>query len=369
MRSDSNIHIHEHKFTAVSYFCGCGGFDLGIVGGFTYRDQLYPQNPIEIISAYDVNMKAVETYHANIGLHAHVRDLSDTDPLDIPRADILLGGFPCQDFAACGPRRGLNSKRGRLYRTMIDYAAHHRPMLIVGENVPGLLTIDGGAVLETILSDLRAIGYRPEVWRLNAQDHGVPQARTRLIITAVRSDLSGCPAVPSPDFRSGPRTAKWAIGDLEEVTDEAIPNQSQYFKAGRAGRGNGQGDEKTKADEPGYTVRANAKSRIQFHYSLPRRLTIRECARLQTFPDNFVFGHPATTSMMQIGNAVPPVLAHRLGRSITEWLSDAVSGSGVSPGCPPVDRRPGSVQAARRCVSREKFDRRQKCAAHSSGGG
>ena len=109
--------------------------------------------------------------------------------------------------------------------------------------------------------------------------------------------------------------------DLETVKDESVPNQSQYFLANKAKKGNGQGDEVSKKGEPAYTIRANAKSRIHFHYSLNRRLTVRECARIQTFPDDFTFKHSKTTSIMQIGNAVPPMLAHAVGKSIANYCN------------------------------------------------
>lgn len=111
-----------------------------------------------------------------------------------------------------------------------------------------------------------------------------------------------------------------AIGDLVNVTDESVPNQSQYFGASRAKKGNGQGDESNKKDLPAYTIRANPKSRVQFHYSLDRRLTVRECARIQTFPDNFKFIHAKTTSISQIGNAVPPMLAYIVAKTIVNYL-------------------------------------------------
>ena len=117
-------------------------------------------------------------------------------------------------------------------------------------------------------------------------------------------------------------TTRWAIEDLESIVDDTVPNQSQYFKASKANRGNGQGDEVSPADAPSYTIRANAKSRVQFHYRLPRRLTVRECARIQTFPDTFVFPHSATTNIMEIGNAVPPVLGNLVATSIQRFLEE-----------------------------------------------
>lgn len=161
------------------------------------------------------------------------------------------------------------------------------------------------------------------MWTLYAPDYGVPQRRTRLFIVAVREDLNGFPKSPIKTHNENNYlTAKWAIRDLELVEDESIANQSQFFKASKAKKGNGQGDEKTPANSPSYTIRANAKSRVQFHYSLERRLTVRECARLQTFPDNFTFPHSATSNIMQIGNAVPPILANKVAISIAEYLEE-----------------------------------------------
>ena len=162
-----------------------------------------------------------------------------------------------------------------------------------------------------------------EVWKLFAPDYGVPQNRTRLIIVGVRKDLLrfGFPEAPVKTLTpENYHTTRWAIEDLEEVVDESVPNQSQYFKASRARRGNGQGDETSPADLPSYTIRANAKSRVQFHYRLDRRLTVRECARIQTFPDSFVFPHSATTNIMEIGNAVPPILGNLVARSIQKFM-------------------------------------------------
>jgi DNA (cytosine-5)-methyltransferase 1 len=127
--------------------------------------------------------------------------------------------------------------------------------------------------------------------------------------------------VQYPD-RPYKHTIRWAIQDLEDVTDDTVPNQSQYFKASKAKNGNGQGDEVSDPDKPAYTIRAKPQSRVQFHYSLNRRLTIRECARLQTFPDDFVFPHSATTNILQIGNAVPPVMGHLVAKSIAKFLGD-----------------------------------------------
>lgn len=307
----------------VSFFAGCGGLDFGFLGGFRYKGSSLPKLPFNIKVAYDFDEKCVSTYKTNIGDHAHVMDLAHANPAELPPADILIGGFPCQDFSSCGPKAGLSSMRGRLYQTLVSYMKTHRPKVVVAENVPHLARIGGGSVIDTIVRDLEGAGYHFEVWTLYAPDFGVPQSRTRLFFIGVREDIHkvhGAPAKPRRTHEGKHRSIDWAIGDLEGILDETIPNQSQYFKASKAKKGNGQGDEISRIGVPSYTVRANAKSRVQFHYKLPRRLTVRECARLQTFPDNFFFNFSATTNVMQIGNAVPPLLAHRVGSSIASFM-------------------------------------------------
>ena len=308
-------------YSVVSYFCGCGGLDLGFRGDFDYHGKHYDAHPFTFFDAYDFNENAVDTYNRYFGENkATVLDLAEADIEEIPKAQILIGGFPCQEFSSCGPLGGLDSERGQLYKTLVKYMAHYRPMMVVGENVINLERMNGGQTMKTIVDDFEAQGYRFEVWKFNAPDYGVPQNRQRLFFIGVRDDLPGFPEKPEPHTAKRPHTIKWAIGDLEAITDESVPNQSQYFKASKAKRGNGQGDEVNRANEPAYTIRANPKSRVQFHYSLERRLTVRECARIQTFPDDFYFPHSMTTSMFEIGNAVPPVLAHQVADSVAKFM-------------------------------------------------
>jgi DNA (cytosine-5)-methyltransferase 1 len=314
---------------AISLFAGCGGLDLGFTGGFTFRNEFYPQLPFKILQAYDNDPKCVETYTRNIGNHIVQADLSTMSAQDMPQAEVLIGGFPCQDFSSCGPKRGLTSQRGQLYKAFARYMEQHNPYLVIAENVPHLKRMHKGSVLETILHDLEAVGmgYRFTVWSLFAPDYGVPQSRSRLFLIGVRQDLPENPREPEQTHIWNHRSINWAIEDLEQIDNESVPNQSQYFLATRAKKGNGQGDEVSRYGEPSYTVRANAKSRVQFHYELPRRLTVRECARLQTFPDTFIFPHSATTNIMQIGNAVPPMLAYRVGLSIASYFQTFVGPS------------------------------------------
>lgn len=313
------------RISVVSFFCGCGGLDLGFRGDFSYKGEKFARTKFDILKAYDFNKDAVATYQRNIGEEVEQLDLSEYDVEQVPQADVLIGGFPCQDFANCGPRRGLSSKRGRLYLAMIKYAKRYRPKMIVGENVPGLENIQGGKVLATILRDIEDAGYRVDVWRLFAPDYGIPQTRRRLILVAVRRDLAernGMPSPPTATFaKEDYRTTRWAIGDLESVTDNSVPNQGQYSRARLASGGTGQGDDVCHADLPSYTIRANSKGRVEFHYSLGRRLTVRECARIQTFPDDFIFPHNnVCTNILEIGNAVPPVLGSVVANRVQNYL-------------------------------------------------
>lgn len=307
-------------YSLLSMFTGIGGLDMGFCGGFEYKSRKYGPHPYNTIAAFEKDEKCVETIKKNLRTPVHQVELSEEIVATLPSAEVLIGGFPCQEFSSCGPKRGLNSERGQLYKVLVKYMAQKKPLVVCAENVPNLARMQSGAVLETITKDFAAQGYKVQIWNLYAPDYGVPQNRRRLFFVCTRVDLPGEPKSPVPEYLGNPLTTKWAISDLESITDETIPNQSQYFKASRAKRGNGQGDEKCKANEPSYTIRANAKSRVQFHYSLDRRLTVRECARLQTFPDSYVFPHSATSSIMQIGNAVPPVLAHFVASSITTFL-------------------------------------------------
>ena len=312
------------SYSVVSYFCGCGGLDLGFRGGFKYHNEDYRKLPFNILKAYDNEPRCIETYNNYFGHDcAEVKDLSSAKPNEMPKADILIGGFPCQEFSSCGPLGGLESERGRLYQTMIAYMNEHKPRMVIGENVINLERMEKGAVLQTIKNDLSNAGYEVRVWKMFAPDYGVPQRRTRLFIICVRNDVyekNGFPVEPNAEFKENYRSIEWAIGDLENITDNTIPNQGEYFGASKAKKGNGQGDESNQKDKPAYTIRANPKSRVQFHYSLDRRLTVRECARIQTFPDDFTFRFSKTVNISQIGNAVPPILAHLVAISVADYL-------------------------------------------------
>jgi len=311
---------YHNGSTIMSMFCGCGGFDLGFLGGFKYLGEEYKALPFNIVKAIDIDDRAIQTYNFNISQHGEVGDLTNINPCKLPKARILIGGFPCQDFSSSGPKVGFASERGQLYLSMIAYMKTHKPDIVIGENVPHLASLHGGKYFDQILEDIKAAGYNVIVWDLFAPLYGLSQSRRRLIIVAVREDLGFPPDAPKPKYLSGYLPIEHAIGDLEDISNESVPNQSQYFVATRATSGGGQGDHTNKRGELAYCIRANAKARIQFHYSLDRRLTVRECARLQSFPDEFIFPFAAMSNMTQIGNAVPPILGHAVASTIKEYI-------------------------------------------------
>ena len=306
-------------YTLVSLFSGCGGMDLSFTGGFNVLNKKYPSLPFDILGSYDFLPDAVECHKLNLGDYASLADLKEMPVSEIPAADILTGGFPCQDFSSSGPKTGFNGKRGKLYEVLVEYMRVHRPRLVVGENVPHLARLRDGAYLTAILKAFEAEGYHFDLWELYAPDYGVPQSRRRLFFVGVRDDLPGFPQRPVPVVRH--ISIAEALADLEAVDDESVTNQSQFFVSTKASSGGGQGDHKNDPNKVAYCTRANARGRIQFHHHVDRRLTVRECARLQTFPDQFVFPFTTQRNLTLIGNAVPPVLGYHVAQSVAAYLA------------------------------------------------
>lgn len=325
---ESEVPQCADPFGVVSLFCGCGGLDLGLLGGFNYLGEHYEALPFKIIKGFDNDAKALDTYRLNLGHEVELCDLSTEVIESLPKAEIMVGGFPCQDFSSCGPKQGLEGKRGRLYQVLSEYMKVHRPKLVIAENVPHLARMKQGVVLDEIANDFRQQGYKVKTWHLYCPTYGLPQHRERIIFVCVRDDLEGFPEIPQQTFFKPPsffkpyRPIEAALEDLIHVTDESIPNQSQYFVATKATKGAGQGDQKSVKGEVSYAVRANPKARVHFHYELLRRLTVRECARLQSFPDEFIFPHATSLNMLNIGNAVPPIIGHVVGRELVKWLTE-----------------------------------------------
>lgn len=335
-------------YKVVSLFSGCGGLDLGIEGGFSFLGSDYHKNPFEVIWANDINVKATKTQALNFP-HTEVvcgditKLLNPTpsedenpplfqEPVNLPNADIVIGGFPCQDFSLAGKRKGTTVERGQLYLSMAKVVDKIKPKIFLAENVKGLLSWEGGLGIKTMVEDFADLGYYVEYKLHNAADFGVPQTRERVIIIGVRKDIyekNPCIEWPKETHSSNPGatdllpwvTLREAIGDLEnDKVHSCLPN-SGYSKA-KLFPGT-QGNSTTKADKPGPTMRAEHHGNIEFHYKLPRRLSAREAARIQSFPDDFVFVSSTTDAYRQVGNAVAPVFAWHLAKTLEDMLNKA----------------------------------------------
>lgn len=317
-------------YKVVSLFSGCGGLDLGLEGDFTYLQQSYHRNPFDIIWANDINEKATKTQqlnfpHATVVCDDITKILRDDSDISLPSADIVVGGFPCQDFSLAGKRRGLGVKRGQLYLSMAKVIERLQPKLFLAENVKGLLSWEGGLGIRTMIEDFSALGYDVEYQLLNTANFGVPQARERVIIVGVRKDLHKKIKWAQPthsDTAEGGLKPWVTIRDaVHDIEDETVQQQLPNFGYSKAKYLPGkQGNTITKPDKPAPTMRAEHHGNIEFHYSLPRRLSAREAARIQSFPDTFEFVSSVTDTYRQVGNAVAPVFGWHLAQMIRETL-------------------------------------------------
>ena len=159
------------QFTVVSLFSGCGGMDLGFKGGFNFLGKRYAKNPFEIIWANEINEAACRTYRRNIGSHIKQGDIwSMLDELPA-KADVVIGGFPCQDISVNGKGAGVAGKRSGLYRAMVEVVARVKPKIFVAENVKGLLMKHHQNALNQVLNDFRSLGYNVSYELYHAADY------------------------------------------------------------------------------------------------------------------------------------------------------------------------------------------------------
>ena len=314
--SSAVIPSKSNTIKVVSLFAGCGGMDLGFRGGFEFLGKRYTKNKFEILWANDFSLAACETYALNVGQHIHHGDIWSEIAHVPSSADIVIGGFPCQDISINGKGAGVDGKRSGLYRAMVEVVKRCRPKIFVAENVKGLLMRHNAESLKRVLHDFEQLGYELSYQLYLAADYGVPQARERVIIVGRLPEVKSFIPPKATLNRTEHITASAAVSDLESMSEDAQFNHVWS----RASKSSEQGSRKLLADKPSQTIRAECHGNIQFHYKLNRRISMREAARFQSFPDNFLFQGGLRQTERQVGNAVPPVLAWHIARSVQKML-------------------------------------------------
>jgi DNA (cytosine-5)-methyltransferase 1 len=333
------------KLNHISLFSGCGGFDLGFhQAGFT------------TIFANDINEDAAETYRHNIGEIC----TDDIRKIEIPRfnkrTDVVTAGFPCQPFSNAGSRKGLEDGRGTLYQSALSVVKLTKPRAVVFENVRGILSFkkDGKLLIQEICEELDALGYNVTFSLIDASRHNVPQKRLRLFIVGIdKNEKKGQFAFPEPVDRTD-LTLKHTILDLKKNAlnqDELMQLNPQAITLGAMVPEGGSwkdipyeklperlkkiADNMEKyrwpnfyrrfhRDEVAGTITAAFKPENAgvWHPVEERIFSVREIARIQTFPDWFSFeGKSVKSKYQQIGNAVPPRLAFEIAEQVKAVLS------------------------------------------------
>lgn len=319
------------KYKVLSLFSGCGGLDLGFQGGFKSLNKKYKENNFDIVWSNDIDKNACITYNNNFNHNivcADIRDLLNNKYINlfdkpIPlEADIVLGGFPCQDFSHAGKRKGFDSERGTLYQTMLEVVKTTKPLLFLAENVKGLLTINNGEVIKQIILDFKKLGYNVTYKLLLTADFEVPQKRERVLIVGTKKNKLPIFKFPKPITKQD----KWvrlgeAIGDLENKKEGNIDNH--FWSKAKKNKGQGNSVVLKKSTAP--TMRAEHHGNIEFHWNEKRRLSAREAARIQSFPDDFIFYPSTSSAYRQIGNAVPPVFAWHIAKHINIFLNNELN--------------------------------------------
>lgn len=326
----------------ISLFSGCGGLDLGFEQVGDYKT----------VWANDFKHEACETFRNHFGNVILEGDIEQVDPYtdkNIPDCDIVLGGFPCQDFSIIWKRPGLDGERGNLYKSFLRFVDAKKPKAFVAENVKGILTANKRKAIRQIIEDFQNIapGYVVIPHLYNFAEYGVPEYRERVLIVGIRSDIGFDFKHPKPTHGTTSGLLPLVtVGDAFEgvekvpfnneqlrVTERtktiislipeggnftSIPKDSPYYVKGMISHVY----RRIHRNEPSKTIiAAGGGGTWGYHFPENRPLTNRERARIQSFPDDFVFFGNTTEVRRQIGNAVPPVGVHALAKALKPLFS------------------------------------------------
>lgn len=356
----SKIDHHQDAIDVVSLFSGAGGLDLGVelanivvnYGEEKAYSSLKDKNlfkqlskDLHIIYSNDLLESANQTYIKNFK-HNVVKDTRDIRKvIHFPKSNLILGGFPCPGFSAAGPRL-LDDPRNFLYIHYIRALMQSQPAFFIAENVKGLMTMANGQVLKQITEDFGAAGYQVSAHLVNSRDYGVPQLRERVFIIGTRNDIAEnygykyeLPLPTHGNLNNPFVTLKDAIEDLPLNPNDVFESdyssmymsrnrKKDWFEQSFTIQASGRQAPQHPAGEP---MKRLGKDEWKFEGNFNRRLSVRECARIQTFPDWFEFsdGNKKNVSKnnklneqyKQIGNAVPVLLAEKISRPLINFLN------------------------------------------------
>ena len=323
----------EKKYNVISMFSGSGGLDLGFLA----------TNRVEILLANDINKYACESYAKNIGNHIICQDIRDLK--NLPQTDILIGGPPCQGFSTANPNRSFDDPRNWLFKEYARILSESNPDIFVMENVSGMVTLEKGAILKMILNELEHQGYDVKYKILNAKDYETAQSRRRTIIVGTKNSLDYQYSYPQPVVNPPLFGRYITVGDvlmhkpinggsynhdiaklspLNEDRIKFIPQGGSMKDCPQELQNNSdlkRAMRRLHLNEVSPTIVHNNNDHY-YHPTEHRRVTIREMARIQGYPDNYIFYGPKNEQSRQVGNSVPVPFAFHIATSVIKYLDE-----------------------------------------------
>lgn len=334
----------KSKLTSIELFCGAGGLALGMHNAGIHSRLLvdFDKDSIRSIQANRPKWTAQCANVLDIDLHEYAGEI-----------DVMAGGFPCQAFSYAGKSLGFADTRGTLFYEYARLIKQVRPRLVIAENVKGLLNHDGGRTLDTIVREINGLGYKVGFKVLKAQFFDVPQKRERLIIFGLRADIDSEIYFPvEKDYtisvgaalKGVPKSVGQEYSDAKRAIMDLIPEggywrelpldiQKSYMGASfHLGGGKTGMARRLSWSEPSLTLTCNPaqKQTERCHPKETRPLTIREYARIQTFPDDWRFEGSVSSQYKQIGNAVPVNLGYHVGLAARRMLGVPARGASLA---------------------------------------
>ncbi len=321
-----------------SFFCGCGGSDLGLLGGFSYLNEYYEKLSFDIQYAVDIDKYAVQTYNKNFKHPAICDDIKNININQLDDFDLLLGGFPCQSFSTVNPNKDTNDDRANLYKELVKILHIKKPKFFICENVKGLMTLQKGEILKKVIDGFEDSGYHIQYKLLLASNFGIPQKRERLFIVGVRKDLPLTYIFPEETHAETSFLEKKEWIPLKSVIHHLEIDEKKYYFSQKAvdGMKNAKNNMKRGLYQDlngqcltitSHLAKASLNSRdpvllVDAEKEVYRRFTPKEAAAIQSFPEGFDFPVSDIQAYKQIGNAIPPILMWHVANALLMMIEN-----------------------------------------------